>query len=158
MFWIVKISLFPKKIRRGDSAALWLLVMGHSRKQPIYVFQAEKDLIQGIGLQLLSGLEEKIQIRDCRKYDGYCLSVCSCVPVLAHSVTTGHHDPVLLSQAGVCVVVLCMNLLLLLLQRQMDSTIFSFIWELLMKESKPRLLLAKLSEKKFPGCKCQWQC
>lgn len=35
--------------------------------ESIYVFQAEKDLIQGIELQLLKGLEEEIQIRDCRR-------------------------------------------------------------------------------------------
>lgn len=33
----------------------------------IYVFQTEKDLIEGIGLQLLKGLEEQIWMRDCRK-------------------------------------------------------------------------------------------
>lgn len=38
---------------------------------------------KGIGLQLVKGLEEQIQIRDCRKYDGHSQSVCSSVPVLS---------------------------------------------------------------------------
>lgn len=94
---IVKCGLFSKGLRRGDFAALWLrrgLVKG---MESIYVFQAEKDLIQGIELQLLKGLEEQIQIRDCRRPWLSALASVLLCPSMAHRVTIGWLGPMLLS-------------------------------------------------------------
>lgn len=83
-----------------------------------YVFQAEKDFIQGIGLQLVKGLEEQIEIRGYRKYDGHSRSECSSLPVLSLQSLQGNWlaavVPVLASAGILCCY--CG-------QRQMESTI-----------------------------------
>lgn len=98
-------------ISRSGSTGRFCYFETHSRgsakeTELTYICQAEKDFIQGIGLQLIKGLEEQIQVRDYRKYnyrkyDGQSRSMCSlsqCCP-FSHCRAAGS---LLLSLQGPC--------------------------------------------------------
>lgn len=111
-----------------------------------YTFQAEKDFIQGIGLQLVKGLEEQIQIRGYRKDDGHSPSVCSSAPLLCIQSPQGSWLAAAVT-AGACVLALCRNPLLLL-QPKANGFCHPILAKCpSLKESKPKILLAKESEK-----------
>lgn len=113
----------------------------------IYIFQPKNTLIQGIGFKWLKVLEERVQLRDYRNTTATAW-VCA---HLSRDCLFSHHRRVWLP-AG-CTVWACGGAalgadrpLISLHQGQMDSTTSNFIC-LSLKEPKPRMLLAKESEK-----------